>query len=341
MKTILSGLSPTEIAETLQLKPFQGRQVFGWLHGKRVFDFDAMTNLSKDLRARLKEEFLPVGTAVVRVQHSQDAPGTRKVLVQLHDGEHVEAVLIKDGERTTVCLSVQVGCSLGCAFCATGSAGFTRDLTAGEIVEQALHLLQQENLEGRTPNIVFMGMGEPFRNYDATMRSVALLMDSDGLGIGARRITVSTVGIVPGIRRFAGEGGQIRLSVSLHAANDALRAQLVPVNRQYPLADVRGALQDYCTQTRRQFTVEWTLLRDVNDAPQHAAELVRWLDGLKAAVNLIPYNPVEGLPYAPSSRAACRAFLQELVRHGIKATLRAERGGDIAAACGQLRQRAL
>lgn len=257
----LAGMFPAEIAEALRIKPFQGRQVFRWLHRKQCFELDRMTDLSKDLRARVAEEAELQRLSIVSLRESATAPGTRKALFRLPDGETVEAVLIREGERRTVCLSTQVGCAVKCAFCATGLAGFRRNLAPGEIVEQALHLLQAEEMGERTPNIVFMGMGEPFRNYDATMKAVRLLMEREGLGIGARKITVSTSGDVPGIRAFAREGWQVRLSVSLHAADDALRDELVPLNRKYPLEEVLGAVKDYEDVTGRQVTFEWTLIR--------------------------------------------------------------------------------
>ncbi|NIA15959.1 MAG: radical SAM protein, partial [Nitrospiraceae bacterium] len=240
----LTDLDPSEIACTFNLKPFQGRQIFQWIHRKQATGFESMTNLSKALRARLEARGLARQTTL---EHAALSPksGTRKVLVRLRDGESVEAVLLRDRNRVTLCLSAQVGCALECPFCATGQSGFKRNLTPGEIVEQALHLLAGEDLGERTPNIVYMGMGEPFRNYDAVAKSIRLLMDKDGLAIGARRITVSTVGETGGIRRFAGENWQVRLAVSLHAANDALRSKLVPLNRTHPLPELMKAIEYY------------------------------------------------------------------------------------------------
>lgn len=336
-KTVLAGMEPAEIAAALGVPAFQGRQIFKWIHQKTEFDFARMTDLSKPLRARLSEEFDPVGVELVEMQTSP-VSGTKKALLRLADGETVESVLIRDGGRVTLCLSSQVGCPLKCAFCATGMAGFDRNLGAGEIVAQALYLLREEPLEGRTPNIVYMGMGEPFRNYDTVTRSIRLLMAGDGVGIGARKITVSTAGEVKQIGQFAREGWQVRLSVSLHAANDTLRSRLVPLNKKYPLARLREAVADYTATTGRQMTFEWTLLDGVNDRDQDIDELVAYLDGLKATVNLIPWNPVTGIPFAPSSRRRCEAFRDALERRGVTATLRRERGQDIDAACGQLRR---
>lgn len=336
-KIALTGKTARELAEALDLKPYQGRQLFQWLHKRRVFDFERMTDLPKSLRERLRAECMPAQLAVIEMRESPRTE-TRKALLQLPDGEAVEAVLIRDGERLTVCLSSQVGCPLQCAFCATGLAGFTRNLSPGEIVEQALHLLVGEDLEGRTPNIVFMGMGEPFRNYDAVMSAIRLLMEADGLGIGARKITLSTAGEAKAIERFAWEGLQVRLSVSLHAANDALRDRLVPLNRRYPLDRLREAIETYTHESGRQITFEWTLLEGVNDEPHHARELLEYAGGLKAFVNLIPWNPVPGMPFQPSTKQRAQAFRDVLVEGGVKATLRAEKGQDIDAACGQLRR---
>ncbi len=338
MKQALTGLFPKEIAAGLNLKPFQGEQVFRWIHQKHVFDFDAMTNLSKDVRKRLEEEYEAVGLMPEEVSESE-ATGTRKVLFRLRDGESVEAVLLRSRDRLTLCVSSQVGCAVKCTFCATGLSGFTRDLDAGEIVGQALHLLRDVDLEGRTPNVVFMGMGEPLRNYDTMVRSVRLLMERSGLGIGARKITVSTAGEVPGIVKFAQEDWQVRLSISLHAANNAKRSALVPLNRKYPLERLMEAVHAYVALTGRQVTFEWTLLKGVNDSEDDARELVNLVKGLKASVNLIPYNPVRGISFATPDKAVCEAFAGYLDAHGVTATLRIERGRDIDAACGQLRRR--
>lgn len=335
----LTNLDPHQIAGALDLKPYQGKQIFEWLHRRRVFDFDAMTNLSKELRRRLRETSIASQLTLVNQSDSDLSLGTRKALFRLHDGETIESVLIRDRKRTTVCLSTQVGCPLSCSFCATGLEGYVRDCSVGEIVEQALHLVADEDLDGQTPNIVYMGMGEPFLNYDATVQSIRLLMSQDGLGIGARRITVSTVGEIPGIERFALENWQVRLSVSLHAANNKLRSRLVPMNAKYPLADLMKALHEYVSTTGRQVTIEWVLIGGMNDAVSDANELAKLVTDLKCSVNLIPYNPVEGVRFAPPSWKHAKEFLQQLVEKGVNATLRTERGADINAACGQLRRK--
>ncbi len=299
-----------------------------------------MTDLSKDLRRRLVESCAGPQLERAGVSESARSRGTKKALLRLPDGETVESVLIRDRDRATLCLSTQVGCAVKCSFCATGLSGFKRNLSPGEIVEQALYLLSDEDLQGRTPNIVYMGMGEPFRNYDATVKSIRLLMRREGLNIGARKITVSTAGEIPGIRRFAQEGWQVRLSVSLHAANDALRSELVPLNRKYPLPELMVAVREYFEITGRHVTFEWTLLDGVNDSLRDAEELVDQVRGMSATVNLIPYNPVSGLGYSPPPREKCEAFRDYLESRGVNATLRKEQGQDIDAACGQLRRRA-
>lgn len=337
MKHALAGMFPEEIAALFALQPWQGKQIFRWIHQRMVFDFNRMTDLSKSLRAQLAESALPATLTLLEMQTSERT-GTKKALLQLADGECVEAVLIRAPGRVTLCVSSQVGCPLKCSFCATGLAGFTRNLAVNEIVEQALFLLKDEAMEGRTPNIVYMGMGEPLRNYDNVVKSIRLLMHPEGLHIGARKITVSTAGEVPGIERFAAEQWQVRLSISLHAANDTLRDELVPLNRRYNLAKLRGAIEKYLAQTGRQITFEWTLLDGVNDRPEDARELIAFARGLKATVNLIPWNPVSGMPYRPSAPSRCRAFATMLNEAGLTATLRVEKGQDIDAACGQLRR---
>jgi len=334
----LTDLTREEIAATLDLKPFQGTQIFHWLHVKRVFDFDSMTDLSKALRERLKAECVARQLELVR-QADLSATGTIKALFRMADGQTVESVLLRDGERVTLCVSSQVGCAVRCAFCATGQGGFVRNLTAGEIVEQVLHLLAIGGVDDRNPNIVYMGMGEPFHNYDNVVKSIRLLMEPKGLNIGARRITVSTVGDVPGIRRFADEDWQVRLAVSLHAADDELRSSLVPLNRTYPVRELMSAIRDYVRKTGRMASFEYVLLRDVNDSPAHAQRLAALLGDTSAVVNLIPFNPVEDSGFAPPASRACQAFRDHLIQQGIQATIRQERGRGIDAACGQLRAR--
>lgn len=337
MTVALSDMTKAEIAAHFALKPFQGRQIFQWIHQKQVFDFGSMTNLAKPLRERLAAEATAAQLSLLEMQVSKRT-GTKKALFQLHDGETVESVLIRDGKRATICVSSQVGCALKCSFCATGLAGFTRNLSPGEIAEQVLFFLREEGEGDRTPNIVYMGMGEPMRNYDNVIASIRLLMDEDGVGIGARKITVSTAGEIREIERFAAEDWQVRLSVSLHAANNALRSELVPLNRKYPLERLHETLVNYTNRSDRQLTFEWTLLEGVNDTETCARELIAFCAGLKVTVNLIPWNPVSGLPYTPSPPAACARFAQRLEAGRLNVTIRREKGQDIDAACGQLRR---
>ncbi len=335
---VICGLFPEEISALLEVEPLRGRQIFAWIHRRRQASFDGMTDLPAALRETLKSRARIWNAECVEAVRSEKS-GTVKVLLRLDRGDTVESVLIRDRERVTFCLSTQVGCPLRCAFCATGAAGYRRNLDTAEIVAQALWLLEAGQVNPEIhPNIVFMGMGEPFYNYDAVHKSIRLLMRKDGLNIGARRITVSTAGEVRGIRRFADEGWQVRLSVSLHAANNDLRSELVPLNRRFPLEELRAALEYYQERTGRQFTFEWTLLDGVNDQPQHAAELAEFAKGLKAFVNLIPWNPVPGLPFKPSSPKRAVFFAETLRRWNIPVTLRKEQGRDIDAACGQLRR---
>jgi 23S rRNA (adenine2503-C2)-methyltransferase len=298
-----------------------------------------MTNLSKELRADLTSRATPAALTLGHLSESRKSPGTRKAVFRLYDGETVESVLIREEDRRTICISSQVGCAVKCTFCATGLSGYTRNLSPGEIAEQAARMAAMDNLEGRTPNIVFMGMGEPFRNLDNVVASIRLLTCKDGLGIGARKITVSTAGEVPGIYAFAEMPWQVRLSVSLHAANDTLRSELVPLNRKYPLAKLLAGIDYYLQRVGRQITFEWALLKGVNDRKQDAEELARVALPRRAFVNVIPYNPVEGVPYSAPDRQASMAFRDHLISRGVQVTLRKEQGQDIDAACGQLRRR--
>ncbi|MCK5863118.1 MAG: 23S rRNA (adenine(2503)-C(2))-methyltransferase RlmN, partial [Candidatus Hydrogenedentes bacterium] len=333
----LTGLLPDEIAERLGLPAMRGKQIFQWIHQKKIFELDEMTNLPESLRASIDEQAAVSSLSEVTHQYSEQS-GTVKALFSLKGGDAIESVLLRHGDRVTCCLSTQVGCALGCSFCATGQAGFRRNLSPAEIVEQALFLCQEAGLsQNVTPNIVFMGMGEPFQNYDALIKSIDILMHPLGLHIGARKIAVSTVGDVKGILKFAEELWQVRLSVSLHAATDALRDQLIPINKRYPLKKLHKALCEYQRKRGRQITIEYILLNEVNDAPEQAVELAGFLQGLDAMVNIIPWNEVAGLPFSPSPSHRVAAFVTALNTKGVKATVRKERGSDIDAACGQLR----
>jgi len=317
--------------------PYRARQIWGWVYRRGATTFAAMTDLPKALRDRLAEMFSLSPLQPVAERVSRDG-WTRKWLFALPDGAAVETVLMEFTDRRTACVSTQAGCAMGCPFCATGQMGLLRNLTAGEIVAQVLHVARWLEAHGeRLTHIVFMGMGEPFANYAQVAKALRLLIHPEGFGIGQRRITVSTVGIVPGIRRFAQEGWQINLAVSLHAATDALRDRLVPINRVYPLDALMEAVREYVARTRRRVTFEWAMIRGVNDTPEQARALVEHLRGLRAHVNLIPLNPTLGFAGEPSPPERVEAFRRIVEAAGIPCTVRVRRGIDVAAGCGQLR----
>ena len=313
---------------------YRARQVWDGLYRRRA-PLDELTDVGRPLRARLAEA-LPLALAA-RHTSSADAGETLKWLWEGGDGASVETVLMRYPGRATVCVSTQAGCAMGCTFCATGQAGFERHLTAAEIVEQAIRA--QHAGPPRVGNVVFMGMGEPLANYDATWAAVVRLHDD--LGVSARHITVSTVGVVPGMRRLAGERLPVTLAVSLHAPDDALRDELVPLNRRYPLAEVLAAARDYLAASGRRLSFEYAMIGGVNDAPAQAGALARRLAGFSPAahVNLIPLNPTPGFPAPASPPRQVAAFAERLRAGGVNATVRRNRGTEIDAACGQLRTR--
>jgi len=324
---------------------YRAQQVSGWLYRSSAADFEAMTNVPLALRRALSERYRFSAVEAVTERVSSDGE-TRKALLRLPDGQLVESVLMRypqrsDGtgaERATVCVSTQVGCPVRCSFCATGLMGFARNLSSGEILEQALYFLRWSRREPPlVRNVVFMGMGEPLLNYDATMAAVERLVHPEGAQLGVHRLTVSTSGWLPGIERLTRDPLAVRLAVSLHAPNDALRDELVPLNRRFPVAELLAACRAYQRHTGRRVTFEYTLLAGVNDTPVIARELAALVGGLDAHVNLIPMNPVAELPYAPSSWEAVDAFHAVLRERGIICTVRREMGRDIQAACGQLR----
>ncbi|MDO8670315.1 MAG: 23S rRNA (adenine(2503)-C(2))-methyltransferase RlmN [Dehalococcoidia bacterium] len=323
---------------SMDVPAFRGRQIENWIYQGLVYDFEQMTNLPVALRHGLAEaaEILPFA---VRAEMQSTDGETRKVLLELHDGSAIEAVFMSYDPttstkgRSTVCVSTQAGCAVGCSFCATGRGGFVRNLSAGEIVGQVLYFAAQG---GRITNVVFMGQGEPLRNFDAVWKAIEILNSSGGLGIAARHLTVSTAGIVPGIRRLSSKTLQVGLALSLHAPNDDLRNTLVPLNRKYPIRDLLSACWDYTAKTGRRVTFEYVLIRGVNDGALQARELGALLSGHLAHINLIPVNPVDDLALQPPTRQGVASFQAELHRKGITSTLRIERGQDILAACGQL-----
>ncbi len=323
-----------------QQPAYRAQQVWNWVYKHGATQFAQMTNLPVALRQRLEAQFALTPFEPIAEHLSADGQ-TRKLALRLHDGEIIESVWMRYENRESVCVSTQAGCAMGCAFCATGQGGFRRNLTAGEIVGQVLAFARLLPPTARVTNVVFMGMGEPFANYDAVWKAVSILMAPEGLGIGARHIVISTVGLIPGIRRFAQERSQVRLAVSLHAPDNALRDQLVPVNRAYPLGPLMEAIRDYVKLTGRRVTFEYALIAGINDSPEQALALAALLRGLPAHVNLIPLNPVPGSPWRPSPRERVRHFQAVLDERGSGCTVRLGRGTDIQAACGQLRARTL
>ncbi|MBN1261738.1 MAG: 23S rRNA (adenine(2503)-C(2))-methyltransferase RlmN [Anaerolineae bacterium] len=319
---------------------YRAAQIWTWLYRRLATDIEQMTSLPKALRELLAEKTVLHVPRVLARQESLDGE-TRKDLLEMADGEQVEVVLMRYIDRRSACLSTQVGCAMGCAFCATGQMGFIRNLTSGEICAQALHLERELRNQGQhLNNIVLMGMGEPLLNYEHTLAAIQRLNHPEGFQMGQRRITVSTVGIAPGIRRLAEEGLQVNLAVSLHAATDALRSELMPVNRKYPLDSLFSAIRAYLTATNRRVTFEWVLIEGVNDTETQAHALAARLEGLLAHVNFIPLNPTEGFTGRPSSAERIQAFTAILERRHIAHTVRLRRGLDIGAGCGQLRRRA-
>jgi 23S rRNA (adenine2503-C2)-methyltransferase len=343
-KIDIKSLSLDDLQEKLRdlgQPSYRARQIIDWLYTKRVTSFEEMTNLPRDLRAKLGKRCAFGKIDIVRVLGSRDT--TRKFLFRLSDESLIESVLIpaspalygEKSDRRTICVSTQVGCAYGCKFCASGLEGFSRNLCPNEIVDQIIAI--ERETEEKIDNIVFMGMGEPLANLDNVTRAIRIINAPWGLGIGARRITVSTSGLAPQIRKLADEPLQIRLAISLHGATDEVRDQIMPINRKYNI-DMLLSACDYYTKRKKQWlTFEYILIAGVNDTEEQAHLLARHARRLSAKVNLIPYNAVEGLPWSRPSHNRQEKFLSILRAEGIPATLRREKGHDIDAACGQLR----
>jgi len=350
---------PLDWAEFMQGEgepSFRGAQVFRWLHRHGTFDAALMTNLSLGLRQRLARLNLELPFKVVDVRRAAD--GTRKLLCELESGDRIECVLIpmtRDAEededeegaddkletrprqRVTLCISTQVGCAMGCVFCASGKSGLRRGLKAHEIVAQVLAARRYLDEGEWLRNIVFMGMGEPLHHYDETALAIRLIMEPEGIAISPRRITVSTVGLLPGLARLARDfQGKLGLAVSLHAPNDAIRSRIVPMNERYPIAELLAALRSYPLPKRRRITIEYTVIHEVNDRPEHARELAHLLRGLRVKVNLIPMNPIVESTLTAASDEAVEQFAGVLADARISCSIRKQRGDDVAAACGQL-----
>jgi 23S rRNA (adenine2503-C2)-methyltransferase len=319
---------------------FRGEQIWRWVHDKGARSFDDMTNLPAAVRARLAERARIAGLEVAEVQTSRD--GTRKLRLTTHDGKSIESVLIPDGDKTTQCISSQVGCAIDCQFCATAKLGLDRNLDAGEIVDQVYigrRVLAEADPGRRLTNLVYMGMGEPLHNYDNLIKSLRILTHDKGAGLSQRRITVSTSGLVPKLERLGGEDVRPNLAVSLNAPNDAVRDAIMPINRKWNIAKLLGALREYPLEQRRRITFEYVLLAGVNDSLADAAQLAKLLRGIKCKVNVIPWNPHPESPYARPAATAIEAFQAETKRLGLPTYLRTPRGDDIDAACGQLANR--
>lgn len=315
---------------------YHARQIFDWIYQKGIKNWEEMTNLSKELRKKLPTLFYFPLLELVRTTESDDHE-TFKFLWKLRDGSLVESVLIYSHQRRTVCVSSQVGCPAKCAFCASGKQGFLRNLRPGEIVEQVVQINAWLLAKGeRVSHVVYMGMGEPFKNYDPVVQSIRLISSLEGLNISQRRITVSTVGIIEGIKRLANEDLKVSLVLSLHAPNQHVRQKIIPYARKYPLEAIMEAMDEYAEKTKRDVTYEYTLISGINDQPDHAFELSHLLKGKQCTVNLIPYNPVAGLKLKRPEKKAIKQFRSVLFGCHIVNTCRYTKGDDIAAACGQL-----
>ena len=314
---------------------FRAKQVSDWVYKKGVTQFSKMSNLPQSLRELLAQKYCFGHLELAVSQVSKD--GTEKRLYRLPDGQMIESVLMpyQDGRRT-VCISSQAGCAMGCGFCATGQMGFARHLTAEEIFEQAQNFSKELQQRGeRLTNCVFMGMGEPFHNYDHLLNAIRMIQER--LGIGARKITVSTVGLAPKIRRFAEEGIQVKLAISLHSTTDQHRSEIMPINKKYPIQELISACHDFVNATKRRITFEWALIQGQNDSEAEALRLASLLKGLLCHVNVIPLNPTQGYEGAPSDPQRVNHFVRTLEKNGIPATVRMRRGIDIDAGCGQLK----
>lgn len=355
-KRQIIGFDRSELAAELGsigLEPFRARQLVQWLHRRRSLVFEEMTNISRDVRAQLADRYEIFRPEIASAQLSRD--GTRKFLFRLKDGMTVESVLIRQPTRFTLCVSSQVGCAIGCKFCRTGLMGLTRHLETHEIVGQILAVqdeverLRAQAAEGEAigivpeqfQNIVFMGMGEPLHNFDNMSRAVRILNDELGLNFSTRKITVSTSGVVPAIERFGKEGVGANLAVSLNATTDEVRTAIIPINKKWPLEDLLGALRRLPLKGRRRITIEYVMLKGVNDTPEDLKRLPGLLRGIPSKVNLIPYNQNTGLGFSPPERETIERWQDTLLKKGLNATVRWSKGEDISAACGQLATEAI
>lgn len=338
-KTLIYDLGLPELEAILgewQEPPYRARQIWQGLYRQLWDDPEQFSALPLRLRQKLAGRFSFSNLEVETVLFSTDGE-TRKILFRLPDRQPLEAVLMRYMKRRTLCISTQAGCAMGCVFCATGQMGFRRHLSSGEIIEQVLYYARILQAEGdRVTNVVVMGMGEPFHNYEATLAAIDRLSHPEGFNLGARRVTISTVGLVPMIRRFAAERRQVNLAISLHAADDELRTSMLPINKKYPIVELMAACREYVERTHRRITFEWALIREVNDTPEQARKLSGLLKGLLCHVNVIPLNPTDKFSGQATTLERARAFQDILEHNGIPCTIRLRRGIDIQAGCGQL-----
>ncbi|MGB1250514.1 MAG: 23S rRNA (adenine(2503)-C(2))-methyltransferase RlmN [Candidatus Promineifilaceae bacterium] len=320
---------------------FRAKQVWQWLYQKYAVNFDSMANLPKTLRSALTEHATLTTLETAVTQHSSDGQ-TKKLLFKLPDGQLIETVLMRYEKRRTICISTQAGCAMNCVFCATGQMGFYRNLTVAEIVAQVIHFARELAEEGEhLTNVVMMGMGEPLHNYKNTIAALDKMTDANGINLGARKITISTVGLVPAIRKYADEKRQTPLAISLHAATDEERDKLLPINRRWEIEDLMEACHYYIEKTGRRLTFEWALINGKNDTIEQADALGELLKGMLCHVNLIPLNPTNGFKGGPTTRDRSDDFRAKLAEYGVSSTVRVRRGIDIQAGCGQLRDRVL
>ncbi|MCL6588444.1 MAG: 23S rRNA (adenine(2503)-C(2))-methyltransferase RlmN [Firmicutes bacterium] len=342
---IVKGLTKEELRaylNTFNLPGYRADQIYAWIYQKQARTWDEMTNLPQDVRQKFKAQDLSLGCLKAAAQTEAD-DGTIKYLFELPDGQKVESVYLPEPGRRTVCLSTQAGCGMGCAFCATAQSGLIRNLTAAEIVDQALSIIRAAGA-GRINNLVFMGQGEPFANYEPVLKAIRIFNDSEALGIGARHMTISTCGLVPGIHKLSGESIQVNLAISLHSADDELRNQLMPINKKYPLKELWEACRIYSGKTGRRITFEYVMIDGVNDRDCDLDKLIGAMNGILANVprhvNLIPYNPIPKSGFRASKAWRIKEFSARLNSAHIETTVRKERGQSLAAACGQLGARA-
>lgn len=337
-KIDIKNLSKEELKSRLKamgFEPYRACQIFRWLYKSRVKSFDSMTDLPADLRKELKSHFHVLHLTLLDSRSSK-VDETTKCLFKLEDANTIETVYLSESRRVTICLSSQVGCKFACSFCASAPFGFVRNLKSSEIIDEVLSI---EHLYPDRPvsNLVFMGIGEPFDNYDNLLGAIRIFNDPDAFNIGARKITVSTCGIIPAIKRFSREGLQVELSISLHSADDDIRSRLVPINKKYPIKELVKTCRQYTEDTHRVITFEYILIKDVNSRPQDAHKLVKLLKGLKCKVNTISFNKIKAIAHDEPAQKDVREFISILKNNGINTTHRKSKGEDIDAGCGQLR----